>query len=93
MNAPIKPADIAPALAEYQAWARGNGLNGDQPPPFWQSVDHRDHTYGIDVNIELDEESGIYAAWVYPNRMNRDGWLETDTGTLLAAFPSTDWQH
>ena len=82
--------DITPVLRDYRQWIREQEFDGDEPPPFWGSMPSTVHPHGVDVNIELDEKSGLYAAWVYPNRMNGQS-LETDTSRLLAVRPSTDW--
>lgn len=85
------PIDISQALADYRAWLREEGYDGDEPPVFWGGIEQEGYPHGVDVNIELDEDSGQYAAWVYPNRIGAGGWLETDTQTLLAVIPSTEW--
>lgn len=82
--------DISPVLADYRQWVREECFDGEEPPPFWGSMPSATHPHGVDVNIELDEESGLYTAWVYPNRWSGE-WLETDTTRLLAVIASTDW--
>ena len=82
---------LAGVLADYRAWVRENGYDGDEPPTFWGSAPHPAHVYGVDFQIELDEDTGAYAAWAYPNTVDAEGWLTTDTGALLAVIPATEW--
>ena len=83
--------EIAPALEDFRQWVRDQEHDGDEPPPFWGTIHHPDYRHGIDVNIELDEETEVYTARIYPNYLDKAGYLATDTGVLLAAIPSTQW--
>ena len=77
--------DVQEAVESYRA-------DFEYGESVWISVPHWWYPWGLDVQIELDDdESSSYMKmkiWVYPNIQREDcAYLETDTETLLATFP------
>ena len=84
--------DLSAALAEYREFALHNECL-DDPGCYWVSTGQEQHPLGVDINFDLDEIDQRYKAWVYPNRISQNGYLETDTGTLLAVIDGQNWRE
>lgn len=85
------PVNIAEAITEWREWNREEGYPLDWPNEGWFSIPQEGYPLGIDVHVCEDEDTGEYGAWVYPNYIDSAGNLSTDTQTVLAYVPSTDW--
>ena len=78
--------DIQEALDKYRT-------DFDYGEEVWISVPHWWNPWGLDVQIELDDDKDSpgynrLRAWVYPSVQREEcADLETDTNTLLATIP------
>ena len=82
--------DLTDAVAEYREFALEKDCL-DDPGCYWVTTPQEDNPLGVDINFDLDEDDQRYKAWVYPNRVNKNGQLETDTGILLAVIDAEHW--